>query len=129
MAKVVDFEEFRQKKIEQSFWDVPTLPTQEEYDLPEFQRLKNRVWAIIWYNYIKELIKVAASWKNIINRLHIDSDNLPYNIVAHLKKVSEEEKKTLWKDLFEASKESKLKFIKEQLFFLRVKILQTIKKW
>lgn len=128
MADIISFEKFKERKLVDSFEedDVPMLPFQEPEDMPIFNKIKSRVWVIVWYIYIQDLVKVAIWWKNIINRLHINSDNIPYNIVAHLKQTTIEERKKLWSEISEALKKAKKTFIKEQLFFLRTKILQTL---
>jgi len=101
-------------------------PTIEPYNIPVIRKLKQRVWILIWYNYLTQLVSLTKKSRSIINKENIRRNNLPHNIEFHIGKMDANEKGTLSKEISLIMKEISNSSLKEQLFYLRSKILASI---
>lgn len=109
--------------------DIPYLPIIESQDIPIIECMKSRIGTIAWFEYLLEMVSMSKKWKNIIHKSNISTNSLPYNISIQLDKITTDQKRQLGAEISNAMKSQKDVFIKEQLFYLRTKILQTITQW
>lgn len=89
-------------------------------------KIKQSFGKIVWFEYMQIIISVAQKWKNIIWKDNIENENLPFHISHHLWLVTNDrERDELVKLIWNILKTQIKKDLKEQLFYLRTRILQT----
>ncbi|EKE29364.1 MAG: hypothetical protein ACD_2C00184G0001 [uncultured bacterium (gcode 4)] len=103
------------------------LPWVQPEDIPVIKSIKERFWFLMWYEYLKRYVSVSEMWKNMISKDCIKQNELPYHIQVHLEKLEDSEKRELSAEISRIMKETKYPRLKEQLFYLRTKILSSIK--
>lgn len=100
------------------------LPIMKDFDIPVVNRLKKKVWTIIWASYIEEIINMMVKWVFNLKKENLEQNILPYNIVVHLEKTNQEERLKLASLISDNLKRNKSIKNKKQLLFLRNKLLQ-----
>ena len=102
------------------------LPVVAPEDEKIINELKKRVSLILWYRYIEEMIFLCKKWKRLVTDENIIKWNLPFNLEVHLSKTTNNERLRLLKTISDSLKDDIPKKSKEQLFYLRSKILLLI---
>lgn len=61
------------------------------------EQMRNRVWKLIWSNYLEEIIYQIGYWKTIFSDENMKNKQMPVFIKTHLELTTNEEKEILRK--------------------------------
>lgn len=123
-SKIIDIKDIiatyrPQDRLENPFFDTDYAVAPEPWNIKLIRELKGRFWNVLWYNFMRDYLRQALNWKNILWEENIKNNTLPYFISYHLDKASIQEKKALLNDLNIILKKVEKVEIKKQLFLIR----------